>query len=339
MKIIISELQLNKIKSYNNPGVNLIINNFAGKNLEPLSEGWLNTLADLVGIVDPTGIVDIGNAISYWTQGRKTFSLLSLLSAIPGADFITKPFMLGGKVIAGASRMSILGTLLRSVDTWGGKALNKLDKLALSKIPIVKNFANGMKTFILGLKKSSKAGLKESTDTIKDTSQLNFDKIYSEYYPKILKYVCMKYANGDNELAQDFCQNGFIKVYNNLNKYGGGSLGAWISRTITNNILDELRKKRIQSVSGFDFGRYEVEDDEYDDNFFGGYTEDDIKAAIESLPKSYKKVFVMYYIQGMSHKEIADELGINEGTSKSNLFKAKAKVKSFLEDLNKKRDY
>jgi len=181
--------------------------------------------------------------------------------------------------------------------------------------------------------------IKESTDTVEDNLKLNFDKIYSEYYPKILKQVCMRYANGDDELAQDFCQNGFIKVYNNLHKYGGGNVGGWVSRIITNNILDELRKRRIQSVSGFDFGRYEVEDDEYDDSFFGGYTEDDIKMAIESLPKAYKKVFVMYYIQDMSHKEIADELGINEGTSKSNLFKAKAKMKSFLVDLDKKREY
>jgi RNA polymerase sigma factor (sigma-70 family) len=339
MKIIISESQYNKIISYTTPSVNFLINETVGKKIAPLSEAWYNALGNILGIFDPTGIVDIANALSYWNQGRKLFSLLSLISAIPGADFITKPFMFGGRVIAGASKKPIIGTLLRTFDTWSGKALNMLDKYALSKIPIIKTFASGMRTFIGSLKTSSLKGLKESTDTIKDTSQLNFNKIYSEYYPKILKHVCMRYANGDNELAQDFCQNGFIKVYNNLHKYGGGNMGAWISRTITNNILDELRKKRIQSVSGFDFGRYEVEDDEYDDSFFGGYTEDDIKAAIESLPKSYKKVFVMYYMQGMSHKEIADELGINEGTSKSNLFKAKAKVKSFLEDLNEKRDY
>ena len=93
MKIIISESQYKKLNSYNNHGVNLIINEAAGKTLEPLSEGWLNTLADIVGIFDPTGLVDIGNAISYWSQGKNTFALLTLVSAIPGVDWATKPFI------------------------------------------------------------------------------------------------------------------------------------------------------------------------------------------------------------------------------------------------------
>jgi RNA polymerase sigma-70 factor (ECF subfamily) len=68
------------------------------------------------------------------------------------------------------------------------------------------------------------------------------------------------------------------------------------------------------------------------------YSSSDIKNAMETLPPSYRKVFELYYFDNMSHLEIADELGISDGTSKSNLFKAKAKIKSFLEDLNKKRE-
>lgn len=123
---------------------------------QELDEGLLNTIGDIVGIADPTGIVDIMNAISYWKQDRNTFALLSLISAIPGADFITKPFILGGKLVGGASETKVLGWLVRTFDKWTGKVLDKLDKLVLSKIPIVKNFANGMRNFIMGLKKSSK---------------------------------------------------------------------------------------------------------------------------------------------------------------------------------------
>lgn len=123
---------------------------------QELDEGLLNTIGDIVGIVDPTGIVDIANAISYWRQDRKTFALLSLISAVPGTDFVTKPFMLGGKLIGAASDTKILGWLVRTFDKWIGKILDKLDKLVLSRIPIVKNFANGMRNFIMGLKKSSK---------------------------------------------------------------------------------------------------------------------------------------------------------------------------------------
>ena len=162
MKIIISESQYNRLNSYNNPGINLIINEVAGKRLEPLSEGWLNTLADIVGIFDPTGLVDIGNAISYWSQGKKTFALLTLVSAIPGIDWATKPFVLGSKIVAGASETKILGWLVRTMNKWIGKVLDKLDKMLLSKIPIVKNFANGIRTFINGLKKDSEMKLSES---------------------------------------------------------------------------------------------------------------------------------------------------------------------------------
>ena len=162
MKIIISESQYKKLNSYNNHGVNLIINEAAGRTLEPLSEGWLNTLADIVGIFDPTGLVDIGNAISYWSQGKNTFALLTLVSAIPGVDWATKPFVLGGKIVAGISKIKILGWLVRTMNKWVGKALDMIDKMLLSKIPIVKNFADAMRSLINGLKKDSQIKLNES---------------------------------------------------------------------------------------------------------------------------------------------------------------------------------
>ena len=131
MKIIITESQYN-----------LIVNN---NNLEfSLNEGILNTIADIVGIFDPTGIVDIGNAISYWRQGKNTFALLTLVSAIPGIDWATKPFVLGSKVVSAVSEVPILGWLLKTILKWSGKTLDFLDKMLLSKIPLVKNFANGM---------------------------------------------------------------------------------------------------------------------------------------------------------------------------------------------------
>ena len=138
MKIILTENQQNRLVEY-----------------QELDEGILNTIGDVMGIFDPTGIIDIVNSISYWKQGKKTFALLSLLSAIPGADFVTKPFVLGGKIIGSASQTKMYGWLIRTFDKWIGLILLKIDKLVLSKIPIVKNFANGIKTFILSLKKDS----------------------------------------------------------------------------------------------------------------------------------------------------------------------------------------
>lgn len=123
---------------------------------QELDEGLLNTIGDIVGIFDPTGLVDITNSISYWRQGRNAFALLSLISAIPGADFITKPFILGGKLVGTASETKVFGWLFKTLDTWVEKALEKLDKLAGSKIPLIKKFTEGLRYFITTMKKSSK---------------------------------------------------------------------------------------------------------------------------------------------------------------------------------------
>ena len=167
----------------------------------------------------------------------------------------------------------------------------------------------------------------------------NFDLEYKRLYPKIFTQICLRYANGDKEKANDFCQLGFIKVHQKMGMYdGSGSLEGWIQRIIKNTIIDELRKeKRSPQRKEVDFSRqdFDIEDPSEDEPLF---SLSDIKNAMETLSPSYKKIFNMYYFEDMSHLEIADELGISDGTSKSNLFKAKAKVKSYLENLNKKRE-
>ena len=167
----------------------------------------------------------------------------------------------------------------------------------------------------------------------------NFDLEYKRLYPKIFRQICLRYANGDVEKANDYCQLGFIKVHQKMGMYdGSGSLEGWIQRIIKNTIIDELRKeKRSPQKKEIDFSRhdFDIEDEPNEEPLF---SISDIKNAMETLSPSYKKIFKMYYFDDMSHQEIADELGISDGTSKSNLFKAKANVKSYLEKLNKKRE-
>lgn len=331
MKIVITESQYNKINSYNNEKINFLINEINGEKVEPLSEGWLNTLADIAGIFDPTGIVNIGNAISYWYQGKNTFALLTLVSVVPGISWATKPFVLGSKVVSMVSEIPILGWLIKTFLKWSGKTLDFLDKLLISKIPIVKNFAGGMRSFIEGLKKDAGINLTESIHSLNEG--IDFDVIYNDYSPIIFKTVCLRYADGDYDKAQDYCQNGFVKVFNNLDKFSGDDdkVGGWVKRVVTNSILDELRKeKKTRTVSDFDFERYDIgDDDEYNE---GEYTLDDIKSAMETLSPKYKRVFELHFFEGLRHDEIADELGINIGTSKSNLHKAKSNVMNYLKN-------
>ena len=76
-------------------------------------------------------------------------------------------------------------------------------------------------------------------------TNLNIETIYTTLWDKMLYQVCMQYTN-DLSVAQDWCQNGFIKVYDNLSKYKQeGSLEGWVRRVITNSILDDKRRKTL----------------------------------------------------------------------------------------------
>jgi len=111
--------------------------------------------------------------------------------------------------------------------------------------------------------------LKESPMT-DDKSIIDFGELYSSLWDKMLNTVCRKYTI-DPDKAQDFCQNGFIKVYNNISKYeGNGSLEGWVRRVINNNILDELRKGKIEiddrGDDGFDLSRLKSSEDTYEES-------------------------------------------------------------------------
>lgn len=201
------------------------------------------------------------------------------------------------------------------------------------KIIISESQYNKFNSYINGLKKDSKIKLNESRLYQILREDVDFDKTYRELFPKIYKSVCLRYAKGDTERAQDFCQDGFIKAYNKLNQFRGDNIGGWIAMIVRNNILDELRKEKGSKIQDFDFGRYDAKEVEYDDSFMGKYSEQDIQDAMTSLPEKQQNIFKLYYFDDLQHDEIANKLGINTGTSKSQLFKAKVKVKDFLENL------
>jgi RNA polymerase sigma-70 factor (ECF subfamily) len=169
-------------------------------------------------------------------------------------------------------------------------------------------------------------------------SKLNFSEVYNQTYKKIFNSVCMRYAKKDYDLAQEYCQNGFIRVYKNLDKYSGtGNLEGWVNRVVTNEIINQLRsaKTKPQSDGGVDVNTLNIVDEpvekEDEIEYMGKYSKQLIKRAIDSLPEGYKFVFIRYFFNDKSHKEIANELGIDEGTSRSQLAKAKAKIKQYLE--------
>lgn len=163
--------------------------------------------------------------------------------------------------------------------------------------------------------------------------------IYKMYYGK-MKAVCLRYATSADE-AKDIVQDGFIKVFSQLSRYeGNGSFEGWIRRIMVNLAIDYYRKKKhhfeidIENSSAL---REEAEDS-YDEVQGGEEDYDfqphEIVAAMQLLSPVYRTVFNLYVFENFSHQDIADQLGISVGTSKSNFAKAKKNMRKLL--LNNK---
>ncbi|PLX06095.1 MAG: RNA polymerase subunit sigma-70 [Marinilabiliales bacterium] len=155
--------------------------------------------------------------------------------------------------------------------------------------------------------------------------------LYKATYGKMLG-TCMRYASNIDE-AKDFLHDGFIKVFEKIKYFKHtGSFEGWIRRIIINNTIDCLRKKnKMQFNSEADYSIVNLTDDSEDS--LEKLNQTNLCAAriiemIQELSPAYKTVFNLYVIEEYSHKEIAEMLGISIGTSKSNLAKAKMKLKN-----------
>ena len=143
-------------------------------------------------------------------------------------------------------------------------------------------------------------------------------ELYKTFAPAMLA-VCYRYAR-DKEEAEDFLQEGFIKVFQKIEQYDGkGSFEGWIKRIMINSAIDQLRKQKTQSV----------EIDESISELLQHIDPDELSMEylfniIQELPTGYRMVFNLYAIEGYSHKEIGQELGISESTSRSQYTRARA---------------
>ncbi|KAB1066127.1 RNA polymerase sigma factor [Salibacter halophilus] len=161
-------------------------------------------------------------------------------------------------------------------------------------------------------------------------------KVYESLYPKMYG-SCLRYI-GDKDKAWDVLQEGFIKVFLNLEKYdGNGSFEGWVRRVIVNTAIDVVRKRKFDhiSIDDTDYDWLEADDNdeiEWNETLFS--ERERVMEAIQDLPPAYRAVFNLYVIEDYSHKEIGELLGISTGTSKSNLSKAKHKLKEQLKTIH-----
>lgn len=152
--------------------------------------------------------------------------------------------------------------------------------------------------------------------------------LFDRFSPLMLG-VAIRYI-GDKERAEDVLQDGFIKVFQNLKRFKNiGSLEGWIRRIIVNTALDQLRKdKKYQRDIQLDDSNFKiVQKSEAESNLQAEV----LMEIIQQLPEGYRVVFNLFAIEGYSHKEIAEQLGISENTSKSQYSRAKSSLRNELE--------
>lgn len=143
-------------------------------------------------------------------------------------------------------------------------------------------------------------------------------QLYERYSPKMLG-VCRQYIR-DLHFAEDVMVSAFVRVFKNLSQFQDkGSFEGWIRKIMVNECISYLRKQQFvvfdDEVVDAHSTDLSVTETQYDADY--------LQSLIDELPEGYRMVFLLYAVEGYKHPEIAETLGISEGTSKSQLFKAR----------------
>jgi len=161
------------------------------------------------------------------------------------------------------------------------------------------------------------------------------EALYRALAPKMLA-VCMRYAN-DRDEAQDILQEGFIKMFNNVHKYrGDGNLEGWIRRIMVHTAISRYRKLKPMVLV----------EDMAEEGAMSSASQNannlevnDLMKLIQQLPQAYRSVFNMYAVEGYSHQEIGNKLGITELLSRTTLYRARNILKEKLSQLTSREQY
>lgn len=143
--------------------------------------------------------------------------------------------------------------------------------------------------------------------------------LYEQFAGKMYG-VCLRYARNTSDAA-DILQEGFVKVYTKLGQFGhNGSFEGWIRKIMVNTALRAYQKQRFEQES---FGYERLPESPVDPDAISALSEEELLSVIRKLPDGYRAVFNLVAIEGYSHAEAADMLGIQESTSRSQLTKAR----------------
>jgi RNA polymerase sigma factor (sigma-70 family) len=167
-------------------------------------------------------------------------------------------------------------------------------------------------------------------DLIRQCRAGNRDAHFKLYklYSRAMFNVCYR-ITGSEEDAEDALQDGFISAFKNLESYrGDATFGAWLKRIVVNKAINIIRKRKLELLPDDD--HWDVAEEEEPAEYKSELTVERVKAAIQQLPDGYRTVLSLYLLEGYDHQEIAEILGVTESTSKSQLNRAKNKLKERL---------
>ena len=153
--------------------------------------------------------------------------------------------------------------------------------------------------------------------------------MYRQQAPRIYSLACR--MAGSAEDGEDLLQEIFLQAYRKLGSFKGeSSVGTWLYRLALNHCLDYVRSRQARMKKVTD--SYDVEDGTYEPvaRRDTPVARIDLDRAVERLPDGCREAFVLHDVEGFDHKEVAEMLGIAEGTSKSQVFKARLKLRAWL---------
>jgi RNA polymerase sigma factor (sigma-70 family) len=155
-----------------------------------------------------------------------------------------------------------------------------------------------------------------------------FYKVY-KLYSKAMYNVSFRIIGREDE-AEDILQESFISAFRNLHGYrGDSSFGAWLKKIVVNKAINVLNKRKMEALP--DHEGWDIAEEEAPVEYGSGLSVESVRLAIEQLPDGYRSVLSLYLLEGYDHQEIAEIMNISESTSKSQLNRAKSKLRDILE--------
>ncbi|MDH4474003.1 MAG: RNA polymerase sigma factor [Fluviicola sp.] len=148
----------------------------------------------------------------------------------------------------------------------------------------------------------------------------------------MMKGICLRYAHDEAE-AEDILQDAFIRIFGKLDQFNEtGALGAWIRRITVNTALESYRKRKSvkqQLVKALDLKDLHPSTN---DGIIEQLNAEELVKKIQQLPPGYRAVFNLYAVEGYTHPEIGELLGISEGTSKSQYSRARLMLRTMIDE-------